>query len=169
MLQSLENPEALPGMVWLTGDDKCDCTYQRIGKWTNPFLAETLEYRWCCIWAELEKLLPSIGQFVRVTNGYWDENRSAWALHPREWDGEDADMPTYLWFRQLAKQTGKPLAQIREEYKDRLSERPKATPYFKGKHDKPTRAERIRALEARMKASGWLIGNEKPKDDVGDE
>lgn len=110
-----------PEEFWDVQDDKCDCTYQRIGMWTNPYLAETLEVRMCCIWAELYKLFPDK---VRVTPAFLDYNRNEWSPELREWDGE-GDMPESMWFRQLAKKHGKTVSEIRQEYKERMDEKPK--------------------------------------------
>ena len=107
-----------PGEFWNCQDDKCDCVYQRIGMWTNPYLAETLEVRMCCIWAELYKQFP---QFVRVTPAYLDGNEKKWVSEPMEWNGE-TEMPRAIWYRQIAEKTGRPLSEVREEY--RLKEPP---------------------------------------------
>ena len=76
----------LPETFWETNDDACDCTYQRIGMWTNPYLAETLEVRMCCIWSKLYELFP---QYVRTTPAFLNHNTGEWETEPREWDGED--------------------------------------------------------------------------------
>jgi hypothetical protein len=89
----------LPTTAWETHDDLCDCTYQRIGMWTNPYLAETLEVRMCCIWADLYKQYPD---YVRTVPGYWDDNAKEWVTEPMEWNGED-DMPDAIWVRHLAR------------------------------------------------------------------
>ncbi len=86
--------------TWDVQDDQCDCTYQRIGYWNNPYIGETLEVRLCCVWGELEKQYP---QFFRRTQ-----------IEPAAWNGE-ADMPRSIWYRQQAVVTGKPLAALREE------------------------------------------------------
>ena len=36
---------SIPEIQWKHGDDLCDCTFQRIGFWTNPYLAKTLQVR----------------------------------------------------------------------------------------------------------------------------
>ncbi len=100
----------LPDVQWKAHDDLCDCTYQRIGMWTNPYLAETLEVRMCCIWAELYKLYP---QHVREVPAFWDYNAEKWVTEPAEWNGEE-DMPQSLYNRQVARQTGKSLSEVRE-------------------------------------------------------
>lgn len=102
----------LPEAFWDNQDDGCDCTYQRIGMWTNPYLAETLEVRMCCIWAELYKLFP---QHVRTTSAFKDYNVDEWVSTPRDWDGE-ADMPESIWYRQLARKHGIPVTEARERY-----------------------------------------------------
>ena len=151
-LQAALNPELLPEKPWAIGDDKCDCTIQLVIDQKNPYLAEMQELRVCCLYRELEKLFPNV---FRRTNAHWNANKGTWDLHPRDWDNPEVAMPVALWYRQLAKQTGKPLSQIREEYKDRLSERPQAQP--NRKPVVPTKAERMKALEAEMRASGWIL------------
>ena len=113
----------LPEAPWDTNDDACDCMYERIGFWANPYLGETLEVRMCCIWDELYKLFPGK---MRKTDAFLNYNTGEWEP-AREWDGE-TDMPKALWYRQLARQTGRTVASIREEYRDRDDERPKGTP-----------------------------------------
>ena len=112
---------AFPDIVWNHEDDKCDCVYQRIGFWTNPYLAETLEVRMCCIWADLYKSYPD---FVRTIPAYWNQNAKAWEAEAQPWNGE-ADMPKSIWYRQLARQQGRSVADIRAEYQDRDDERPR--------------------------------------------
>ncbi len=97
--------------IWTHEDDACDCTFQRVGLWKNPYLGETLHVRWCCIWAELYRLFP---QFVRVTPAYLS-GEDEWQPGVREWDGE-SDMPRAIWYRQLRRQTGRTLPEIREAY-----------------------------------------------------
>jgi len=92
----------LPDIQWKMHDDLCDCTYQRIGMWTNPYLAETLEVRMCCIWNELYKQFP---QYVRSVPAFWDYNAEQWVTEPAEWNGEE-DMPQSMWHRQLARKLG---------------------------------------------------------------
>jgi hypothetical protein len=111
----------IPEEWWDVNDDRCDCTYQRIGLWTNPYLAETLEVRMCCIWAELYKLFP---QHVRTVPAFQNYNTNEWETTPLEWDGE-ADMPPSIWYRQLARKTGRTVADVRAEYCDRDDERPR--------------------------------------------
>lgn len=74
--------------TWDVQDDLCDCTYQRIGYWNNPYIGETYEIRLCCVWAEFEKQYP---QFFKRTQ-----------IEPAEWNGE-TDMPKSIYHRQLAK------------------------------------------------------------------
>ena len=112
----------LPEVFWDVNDDACNCTFQRIGMWTNPYLAETLEVRMCCIWAELYKLFP---QHVRVTAAFNNYNTGEWETEPWEWDGE-SDMPESIWYRHLARKHGIPVAEARERYAH-LSP-PKGTP-----------------------------------------
>jgi hypothetical protein len=114
----------LPEDTWETHDDLCDCTYQRIGFWTNPYIAETLEVRMCCIWRELYQLFP---QYVRNTAAFYDYNKDEWVSEPMEWNGED-EMPKAVWYRQLARREGITVAQAREKYSSQDHLRPKGTP-----------------------------------------
>lgn len=100
----------LPDVQWKMFDDLCDCTYQRIGMWTNPYLAETLEVRMCCIWAEIYAQHPD---YVRTVPGFWDYNAGEWVTEPAEWNGEE-DMPIALWHRQLARKYGVTVSEARE-------------------------------------------------------
>ena len=84
--------------TWDVQDDLCDCTYQRIGYWNNPYIGETLEVRLCCVWAEFEKAWP---QFFRRTQ-----------IEPAEWNGE-TDMPRSIFNRQVAAVTGVSVADVR--------------------------------------------------------
>lgn len=99
----------LPDVQWRMHDDLCDCVYQRIGLWTNPYLAETLEVRMCCIWAELYKQYP---EYVRTIPAFWDYNTEEWVTEPAEWNGEE-DMPASIWHRQLARKQGISVAEAR--------------------------------------------------------
>jgi hypothetical protein len=100
----------LPEKQWRVHDDLCDCVYQRIGMWTNPYLAETLEVRQCCIWAELYKMFPHL---VRTIPAFWDYNADEWVTEPAEWNGED-DMPQSMWHRQLARKLNISVPEARE-------------------------------------------------------
>lgn len=112
----------LPDVRWKSHDDLCDCVYQRIGMWTNPYLGETLEVRMCCIWGELYKQYP---QFVRLVPAFLDYGHNdEWITEPAEWNGED-EMPKALWYRQLARKQGRSVESIRAEYSEKDELRPK--------------------------------------------
>lgn len=85
--------------TWSVQDDLCDCVYQRMGYWNNPYIGETYEVRFCCIWAEFEKMWP---QFFKRSYA-----------EPAEWNGE-FDMPKAIWHRQLSAELGMPLSQVRD-------------------------------------------------------
>ena len=118
---------SLPGVQWNHEDDLCDCTFQRVGMWKNPYMAETLEVRMCCIWAELYKQFPD---FVRRIPGYFNDNTKEWETDPWEWDGE-AQMSPAIWYRHLAAKENRPVGEIRAEYaaKDPPRGRPRV-PFF---------------------------------------
>jgi hypothetical protein len=114
--------DLLPEDIWDVNDDACDCTFERIGFWTNPYLGETLEVRMCCIWAELYKLFP---QHVRVTKAW--QHDGVWQPEAWDWNGED-EMPAAIWYRHLARKEGISLAEARAKYASRLAEKPRGTP-----------------------------------------
>src|SRR3990167_8554792 len=94
---------SLPDVQWKVNDDLCDCIYQRIGMWTNPYLAVTHEIRLCCAWAKLAEMCP---EAVRTIPAFLDYgNNDEWVTEPMEWNGEE-DMPAALWHRQLARKRG---------------------------------------------------------------
>jgi hypothetical protein len=146
----------IPETFWNHEDDACDCTFQRIGMWKNPYLGETLEVRMCCIWAELYKLFP---QHVRVTPAYLVDDKE-WDTRVREWDGE-SDMPESIWYRHYARKHGVTVAEARKV----AGKPPKGTPRPVVEQE-PTidpveamlamcthLAERITELEARLENS----------------
>jgi len=100
----------IPEVRWLHGDDECDCVFQRIGDWTNPYLGRTLRVRLCCIWAELYKQFP---QFVQEIPAYYDQNEDAYYTRPADWNG-DTEMSRALWHRQEAAKLGITIAQARK-------------------------------------------------------
>jgi hypothetical protein len=114
----------LPEVMWDVEDDLCDCTFQRIGMWTNPYLGETLEVRACCIWAKLYEMFP---EYVRTTGAFLDYNRDEWDTTLRDWDGE-SDMPPAIWYRHLARKEGISVSEARAKYKHRDEERPRGVP-----------------------------------------
>jgi len=84
--------------VWDVQDDLCECVYQRIGYWFNPYIGETLETRLCCVWAKFEQQWPEL--FRRTKQ------------EPAEWNGE-SQMPKAIWHRQLANHLGVSVAEAR--------------------------------------------------------
>ena len=114
----------LPDVQWQHDDDLCDCVFQRIGMWKNPYLATQHEIRLCCVWAELEKQYPD---FVRTIPGYFNENTKEWQTEPSEWNAE-FPMPKAIWYRHLARQQGRSVADIRAEYAGKDELRPRGVP-----------------------------------------
>lgn len=148
---------ALPDVHWLLGDDRCDCTFQRIGEWTNPYLAQTLRVRLCCIWAGIYAQFP---QFVQEIPAYYDANRHVYVSEPAAWNSEEMDMPVYLWLRQEAAKSGRSLADVRADLKDKAQAlRPRKVAPGTGRESmpQPTEAEMAQALEARLRAATWLL------------
>ena len=113
----------IPEMDWKHGDDLCDCTFQRIGMWTNPYLGRTLKVRLCCIWAKLYAMFPECVQEIPAFMDY--NNGDKYMPEPAVWDG-DTDMPPHLWHRQAAVQMGLPLPIVRKLLEGKES--PRAVP-----------------------------------------
>lgn len=101
-----------PETAWNVNDDACDCVFQRIGFFTNPYIGETLEVRLCCIWEEIHKLFP---QHVRRTKAFYDYNANEWVPGSWDWNGEH-EMPRSTWYRQMANRDGISVAEARERY-----------------------------------------------------
>lgn len=85
--------------TWGVNDDLCECTYQRMGNWVNPYIGETYEVRLCCLYAEFEKQYPHLFRRQQV--------------EPAIWNGE-ADMPRSIWHRQLSKHLGVSVTEARQ-------------------------------------------------------
>ena len=147
----------LPEIHWLQGDDACDCAIQRVGEWTNPYIARTFRVRLCCLYQELAKQYP---QFFQEVPAFYDANRHSWRKEPAEWDSDEMDMPVYLWYRQLAALSGKPLADVRRKHEMQKHLRPKkistAEREARAIAARPTDAEVKAARAARLKATGWV-------------
>lgn len=112
---------ATPGVMWATHDDLCDCTFQRIGFWTNPYMGATMLTRLCCMWKKLNEMFPGMVQEIPA---FYNYNAGSYVeVGPQEWNG-DSDMPRAVWYRHLAAKTGLSLEQIRQEYANQ--EPPKA-------------------------------------------
>jgi len=105
----------IPEEKWFHGDDLCDCTFQRMGYWTNAHLARTVRVRVCCIWAKLYAQFPELVQEIPA---WFDDNEKQYKIEPLPWNSEDEDMPAALWHRQLAVETGLALWQVRQLYAD---------------------------------------------------
>lgn len=75
-------------VTWSHGDDLCDCTFQQLGTWTNPYIGKTMKVRMCCLWAELFKQYP---EFVQMET-----------FEPAAWDNPEFDMPKHIERRQSA-------------------------------------------------------------------
>ena len=92
------HPRSMPEITWTHGDDLCNCTFQRIGDWSNPYLALTRRVRVCCL---EQRMLEGNEDLVQDIPGYFNENTGEFETEPWEWDGED-DMPEHLFMRQTA-------------------------------------------------------------------
>lgn len=147
----------LPEVFWDTNDDLCDCTYQRIGFWTNPYLGETLEVRWCCVWGEILKDFP---QYTRTTRASMDYNRHEWVTDVAEWDGE-SDMPRSIWYRQLARQHGITVAEARARYAH--LDPPKGTPLPRKEDDAVDPVQALLAMVTHL--AGRVVALEKENSD----
>ena len=116
MLEALLLTGQIPEIRWEQDDDLCDCAFQRIGWWTNPYIARTMEIRLCCIWKILIEQNPEIAGLVRDIPAYDDYHENRWVSEPAAWNSTGHDMPRALWYRQLSVQENKPLEQVRREY-----------------------------------------------------
>ncbi len=146
----------IPGTHWIHGDDQCDCTFQTIWEVTNPYIAETQRVRLCCL---LEHFIKERPDLIQRIPAYFDVGRFTYVSDPAEWDSHEMDMPVELWFRQLKKKMGRPMAWVRAHFSDRLDERPKRV---KSRNLKEMTAEERRAGQEReLKAAGWLLPDEK--------
>ena len=129
LMEAIALVAAIPDVRWEHGDDLCDCTFQRIGSWTNPYIAKTLRVRMCCLW---EALYAEHPEFVQRIDAYWDENEQSYKTEPAPWDSNVGDMPRALWHRQIAIQTGLTLDEVRAEYADqeppKAAVKPRVTP-----------------------------------------
>ncbi len=154
-------PAGVPDVPFQHGDDQCNCTFQDVREWTNPYLGRTLRARMCCIYGELFRQFP---QFVQDIPAHYDAATHSWVPDPQPWDSEDADMPEYLWHRHKAALTGKALAEVREEHAGAPHERPRAVAPGMGRASRPQPDEATLAAahEARMKASGWTAVPDAP-------
>jgi hypothetical protein len=112
----------IPEFQWEHEDDLCDCSFQRISYWMNPYIGETEKIRLCCLYKELEDSFPHLFQHIK---GYWDDDEREWITGQMEWNGEN-DMPRALWNRQLSIREGLPIEAIRK--RTRLLEPPKGVP-----------------------------------------
>lgn len=116
----------IPEDPWQADDDQCDCTFQRIGWWTNPYIGRTLKVRLCCIWAEIYKQYPQFVQEIPAFMNY-NEGEHVYEGEPRPWSSTDMDMPRAVWYRQLAVQMNMPLSWVRENFSNQ--EPPKRVAY----------------------------------------
>ena len=117
----------IPGLKWDTHDDLCDCIFQRIGFWTNPYIGQTMRVRFCCLWKELAKDYPHL---IQEVPHFYNYNTHKYEEKPHEWNGE-TDMPRAIWYRHLSTKTGTPLPEVREQYRDQ--EPPRGIPKPKTK------------------------------------
>ena len=125
MFEALALTGTIPEIRWSHGDDLCDCPLQNIAESTNPYTAATMRIRLCCIYKRMSED-PRYADLIQMIPAYYDENSDLFETEPMEWNVEDSDMPGYLWYRQVAAQSGRPL----EEVRDRLQhlKPPKAVP-----------------------------------------
>ena len=106
------HPRAMPEITWTHGDDLCNCTFQRIGDWANPYIARTRRVRVCCLES---RMLEGNEDLVQDIPGYYNENVGEFETEPWVWDGED-DMPEHLFMRQTAIIQGLSLDETRVKF-----------------------------------------------------
>ena len=110
--QSSLHPTTMPEFIWTHGDDLCDCTFQRIGEWTNPYLARTRRVRVCCL---EDRMLEGNEDLVQDIPGFFNDTTGLLETEPWVWDGED-DMPEHLFMRQTAIIQGLSLDETRVKF-----------------------------------------------------
>ena len=106
------HPRTMPEITWTHGDDLCNCTFQRIGDWSNPYIARTRRVRVCCL---ENRMLEGNEDLVQDIPGYYNENTGDFETEPWVWDGED-DMPEHLFMRQTAIIQGLSLDETRVKF-----------------------------------------------------
>ena len=106
------HPRQMPEITWTHGDDLCNCTFQRIGDWSNPYLGLTRRVRVCCL---EQRMLEGNEDLVQDIPGYFNENTGQFEAEPWVWDGED-DMPDHLFMRQTAIIQGLSLDETRVKF-----------------------------------------------------
>jgi len=116
------HPREMPEITWTHGDDLCNCTFQRIGDWANPYIARTRRVRVCCL---ENRMLEDNEDLVQDIPGYFNENTGEFETEPWVWNGED-DMPESLFMRQTAIIQGLSLDETRVKFEG--VEPPKGTP-----------------------------------------
>ena len=150
--QNSLHPTTMPEFIWTHGDDLCDCTFQRIGEWTNPYLARTRRVRVCCL---EDRMLEGNEDLVQDIPGFFNDNNGLFETEPWVWNGED-DMPEHLFMRQTAIIQGLSLDETRVKFEG--VEPPKGIPRPKVIEKRKTMSEhevigqqvmKIQALEKR--------------------
>ena len=106
------HPTTMPEFIWTHGDDLCDCTFQRIGEWTNPYLARTRRVRVCCL---EDRMLEDNEDLVQDIPGFFNDDTGLFETEPWVWNGED-DMPEHLFMRQTAIIQGLSLDETRVKF-----------------------------------------------------
>ena len=119
------HPTTMPEFIWTHGDDLCDCTFQRIGEWTNPYLARTRRVRVCCL---EDRMLEDNEDLVQDIPGFFNDDTGLFETEPWVWNGED-DMPEHLFMRQTAIIQGLSLDETRVKFEG--VEPPKGIPRLK--------------------------------------
>ena len=110
--QNSLHPTTMPEFIWTHGDDLCDCTFQRIGEWTNPYLARTRRVRVCCL---EDRMLEDNEDLVQDIPGFFNDDTGLFEMEPWVWNGED-DMPEHLFMRQTAIIQGLSLDETRVKF-----------------------------------------------------
>ena len=129
------HPRAMPEITWTHGDDLCNCTFQRIGDWANPYIARTRRVRVRCLES---RMLEGNEDLVQDIPGYYNENTGEFETEPWVWDGED-DMPEHLFMRQTAIIQGLSLDETRVKFEG--VEPPKGIPRPKVVEKRETMSE----------------------------
>ena len=152
------HPTVMPEFIWTHGDDLCDCTFQRIGEWTNPYIARTRRVRVCCL---ENRILEGNEDLVQDIPGFFNDNTGLFEMEPWVWNGED-DMPESLFMRQTAIIQGLSLDETRVKFEG--VEPPKGIPRPKVVKEKVIMSEhevigrQLMKIEELEKKTNVLVG-----------
>ena len=152
------HPTTMPEFIWTHGDDLCDCTFQRIGEWTNPYIARTRRVRVCCL---EDRMLEGNEDLVQDIPGFFNDNTGLFEMEPWVWNGED-DMPESLFMRQTAIIQGLSLDETRVKFEGieppKGIPRPKVVSKRKSMSEHEVIGRQLMKIEELEKKTNVLVG-----------